>query len=71
VSFELSEKELPKVPTQGGLLTLIDAGEFPKKASEDFMLLHWMITNRKKRIVIPLGCFIIFKRQSGNDDEVK
>jgi hypothetical protein len=71
VSFELSEKELPKFPHKGGFhdSPVIIFGEFPKEKPPRGLFVASLDDYKQEEADSDsLGCFIIFKRQSGNDD---
>lgn len=71
VEFELSEKSLPKFPHGGGFhdSPVLIYGEFPKeKPPKNLYVASLDDYKQEQADSDSLGCFIIYKRQSGNDE---
>lgn len=71
VDFELSDKALPKFPHVGGFhdAPILIFGEYPKeKPPKNLYVASLDDYKQEQADSDSLGCFIIYKRQSGNDE---
>lgn len=71
VEYELSDKSLPKFPHPGGFhdSPVIIFGEFPRERPPRGLFVSSLDDYKQEEADSDsLGCFVIYKRQSGNDE---